>query len=69
MKKVKHTLGDGTVEWVWEKKFDGCVYGFNCRMWTKEQAKKDFKEQIRFQERRKLRVELLKLKTLVITRQ
>jgi hypothetical protein len=45
MRKVKHTLGDGTVEWAWEQEFDGCVYGFGCDKWTKEQAELDFKKQ------------------------
>lgn len=45
MKKVKHTLGDGTVEFIWEQEFDGCVYGFNCDKWTEKQAEADFKRQ------------------------
>jgi hypothetical protein len=45
MRKVKHTLGDGTVEWNYEETFDGCTYGFNCDKWTKKQAEADFKKQ------------------------
>lgn len=46
MKKVKHTLGDGTEHWVWEDKFDGVTFGFDCSAWTKEDAIKSFKYQV-----------------------
>ena len=46
MKKVKHTLGDGTVEWVYEDKFDGCIYGFDCEHWTLQDAIRSFDRQV-----------------------
>lgn len=47
MKKVKHTLGDGTVEYVWEETFDGLTIGFNCKNWTLQDAVRAFDNQVR----------------------
>lgn len=47
MKKVRHMLGDGTIEWYYEEMFDGMTIGFNCANWTLQDAVRAFDKQVR----------------------
>lgn len=46
MKKVRHMLGDGTIEWYYEEMFDGVTIGFNCNSWTLQDAVRSFDKQV-----------------------